>query len=146
MLVASLTDLKPIDYREAFKQTSFPTSGPNDDFLAEQGFAKVNSFKTHNQKTEKLVPCEPFFEDGWVYTVKVESKSQYEIDAETNSEANLIRIERNKMIAECDWTQLPDSPLNSLQKADWIEYRQALRDITKQNGFPWEIEWPIKPR
>lgn len=145
MLVASLTDLKPIHYREAFPQTSFSDSGPSDDFLADMGYAKVNVFRPHDRNTEKLVPCEPVFEDGWVYTVAVESKTQEELDADTNAKSTAVRAERNSMIATCDWTQLPDSPLNSLQRADWVEYRQALRDITAQDGFPWEISWPTPP-
>lgn len=145
MLVASLTDLKPIHYREAFPQTSFSDSGPNEDFLAEMGYAKVNVFRPHDRNTEKLVPCEPVFEDGWVYTVAVESKTQEELDADTNAKAASVRAERNSRIAACDWTQLGDSPLTSTKKQEWAAYRQALRDITAQEGFPHQVEWPEAP-
>jgi hypothetical protein len=49
---------------------------------------------------------------------------------------------RNKLLLESDWTQLPDAPVN---KQAWAEYRQALRDITHQTGFPTKIEWPLAP-
>jgi hypothetical protein len=46
------------------------------------------------------------------------------------------------MLAESDWTQLPDAPVD---KEAWATYRQALRDITKQDGFPEDVEWPTRP-
>ena len=49
--------------------------------------------------------------------------------------------QRNKLLAETDWTQLPDVPENT--KSRYKEYRQALRDITKQPGYPDNIIWPL---
>ena len=145
MLVASLTDLKPVHYREAFPQTSFSNSGPSDEFLADMGYAKVNVFRPHDRNTEKLVPCEPVFENGWVYTVAVEKKTQDELAADTASKAASVRSERNNMIAACDWTQLDDTPMTNTQKQTWAVYRQSLRDITAQSGFPWNVVWPNNP-
>lgn len=51
--------------------------------------------------------------------------------------------ERSRLLAESDWTQLPDVPLAT--KAAWATYRQALRDITGQPGFPAVVEWPVPP-
>lgn len=53
-----------------------------------------------------------------------------------------IRRSRNQMLSETDWTQLEDSPVN---KTVWATYRQALRDISTQDGFPWTVQWPEKP-
>jgi hypothetical protein len=53
------------------------------------------------------------------------------------------RAERNALLFESDWTQLPDVPEETRLK--WQEYRQALRDITLQEGFPENIIWPTKP-
>ena len=53
-----------------------------------------------------------------------------------------IRDERNKKLAESDWTQLADSPVN---KADWAAYRQALRDVPEQTSFPSTVVWPKVP-
>jgi len=52
------------------------------------------------------------------------------------------RTERNRLIAECDWTQVADSPVD---KEVWATYRQLLRDIPSQSGFPWDITWPVEP-
>lgn len=60
-----------------------------------------------------------------------------------DEQANVVRNDRNRRLAECDWTQLPDSPVD---KDIWAIYRQALRDVTKQAGFPWTIDWPEAPQ
>ena len=54
----------------------------------------------------------------------------------------MVRRERDKRIAETDWTQLPDVPLET--KELWAVYRQALRDVTEQED-PTNIQWPEKP-
>lgn len=57
------------------------------------------------------------------------------------------RTKRNQLLADSDWTQLPDArnAMGADKGDEWDTYRQALRDITAQAGFPREIEWPIKP-
>jgi hypothetical protein len=52
------------------------------------------------------------------------------------------RIQRNKLLVESDWTQVLDAPLD---QTAWAIYRQELRDITSQLGFPTTIIWPVKP-
>ena len=56
--------------------------------------------------------------------------------------AVIIRQERSTKLKECDWTQLADSPVN---KETWATYRQSLRDVPSQEGFPWTITWPTHP-
>ena len=60
----------------------------------------------------------------------------------TESEA---REKRDKLLAETDWTQLPDSPLSEDLREAYRVYRQALRDIPSQEGFPASIVWPDPP-
>lgn len=55
-----------------------------------------------------------------------------------------VRAERNRRLAESDWTQIPDAPLNSYQRRKWQDYRVALRNITRQPD-PAQVEWPAKP-
>ena len=66
------------DYRELFPNTSFPVTGPNDDFYAENGCLKVSIFKEHDRATQMLVGCEPYEENGMVYTVTIQDKLQVE--------------------------------------------------------------------
>jgi len=65
--------------------------------------------------------------------------------AKDAEQAKNVRADRNKRIAEYDWTQLDDTPVNNAEKLAWANYRQGLRDITSQTGFPWEITWPTQP-
>lgn len=53
-----------------------------------------------------------------------------------------IRLWRNAELAQSDWTQLPDAPVDKLA---WAEYRQALRDLPVSANNPKDIELPIKP-
>lgn len=53
------------------------------------------------------------------------------------------RVLRAQLFAESDWTQLPDVPIAT--QTAWANYRQALRDITDQPGFPTNIQWPERP-
>jgi len=57
-------------------------------------------------------------------------------------QAKAIRDQRNSKLAACDWTQLADAPVDDLV---WAAYRQALRDVTAQAGFPWNVTWPVEP-
>ena len=56
-----------------------------------------------------------------------------------------IRAERNRLLYLCDWTQAPDAVLSSNAKTAWTTYRQALRDLPQQAGFPFNIVWPTPP-
>ena len=71
----------------------------------------------------------------------VEQEAEYKAmkDAE---QAKSVRTLRTEKLKDCDWTQIADS---TADKAAWATYRQALRDITAQTGFPWTIDWPTQP-
>jgi hypothetical protein len=56
--------------------------------------------------------------------------------------ADDIRAQRNRLLSACDWTQLADAPVDDLA---WAVYRQALRDIPDQPGFPANVVWPVAP-
>lgn len=60
-------------------------------------------------------------------------------------QGNAVRADRNARLAACDWTQLTDSPLDPEAKAAWAFYRENLRMVPQQAGFPWQINWPPKP-
>lgn len=56
-----------------------------------------------------------------------------------------IRAERDKLLTETDWTQVLDAPISAECREAFRVYRQALRDITEQEGFPENVIWPVKP-
>ncbi len=54
------------------------------------------------------------------------------------------RMQRNALLTASDWTQLPDAP-GKVDRIAWAAYRQKLRDITNQAGWPLNIVWPVAP-
>jgi hypothetical protein len=75
-------------------------------------------------------------EDGWVWDVPSMEKD--------------IRRNRNSLLLQSDWTQMPDSPLSGTQRGEWADYRQALRDLFQEVDFSTidshdKIPWPVAP-
>jgi hypothetical protein len=58
---------------------------------------------------------------------------------------SLLRQERDLRLADCDWTQLSDSPLSVEAKALWVTYRQSLRDLPANTSNPDSPSWPSQP-
>ena len=81
--------------------------------------------------------------DGKWYTkysvADIDDEAKTAKDAE---QAKAVRTTRGEKLKDSDWTQVADAPVD---KAVWATYRQALRDVTAQSGFPWEITWPTQP-
>jgi hypothetical protein len=65
-------------YRDLFPTTSFSADGPNAEFFAEHGCYTVTAFKSYDSASQMLVNCEPYLEDGVVYTVAIQDKPQVE--------------------------------------------------------------------
>lgn len=81
--------------------------------------------------------------EGVLHTVE-QQKLNHKLNID-NREASSVRKIRNNLLSESDWTQLNNSPLEEDKKNSWRSYRQCLRDISSQVGFPWKINWPLKP-
>ena len=128
-------------YKQMFPNTSFPASGPSDAFLASQGAVKVSMFREHNRATQKLVSCDPVVENGFAYVVEVVDKTEEEIAADVASKAANVRAARDRALANSDWTQVADAPVD---KTAWATYRQSLRDLPNSNGWP-DVELPTEP-
>ena len=77
---------------------------------------------------------------NWLIT----SASVEEIVEREAIQWNEVRSERNRLLTECDWTQMSDTPISGSKLTEWQAYRQSLRDITSQSN-PFEIIWPTKP-
>jgi hypothetical protein len=87
----------------------------------------------------------PVFSDTTDDTGNVTTAIQHETAykaAKDAEQAKSMREQRSTKLADCDWTQVADSPVD---KTVWATYRQALRDITAQSGFPWSVIWPDAP-
>ena len=78
-------------------------------------------------------------EDG-VTTTKAEHEAAYQalVDAEA---AERVRADRDSRLSETDWRACSDLTLST----EWTNYRQALRDVPAQDGFPHAVTWPDEP-
>lgn len=63
--------------------------------------------------------------------------------AAASAKWDALRAERNKRLTASDWTQLNDSPLKDNQ--NWLDYRQALRDLPSNTAYPEQVVWPNEP-
>lgn len=99
---------------------------------------------TFDKQTQKLVqdPAPALANSVWSLGWSIQALSQAEQDAQNTAQAKSVRNSRTQMLKDSDWTQIADS---TADKAAWATYRQALRDITAQAGFPWTIDWPEQP-
>ena len=76
--------------------------------------------------------------DKWYTKYSIRQQDKEPIDKQY---AENIRNRRDNLIKESDWRAVSDRKLEPA----WKRYRQALRDITKQEGFPHDVEWPVDP-
>jgi hypothetical protein len=82
----------------------------------------------------------PVFVDNDNKTAE-EQLAEYKYKIDTTF-ANSIRQQRNQLLKDSDWTQVVDA---TADKTAWLAYRQELRDITTQESFPFDIQWPEQP-
>ena len=81
-------------------------------------------------------------EGKWYTKYSVTNMDVDAITAKDVEQAASVRQQRTEKLKDSDWTQVADAPVD---QAAWAAYRQALRDITGQEGFPWTIDWPTQP-
>lgn len=92
----------------------------------------------------KILPID-LFSDMGAYTYDGVSfyKKVLGREEERHKLSVALRVRRDQKLSACDWTQVADAPVD---RPAWAEYRQALRDITQQVGFPHEVVWPEVPQ
>lgn len=128
-------------------------------FVGKDGIAQIML----NTNIEKVTGKTPDDFSGWVsdrYTLtmphsdgleerinaNIKDWLQHGIDAEYTEQSQCVRDARNALLIEQDWTQLQDAPLTEQSRAEFREYRQALRDIPQQKGFPFDVVFPVTPK
>jgi len=124
-----------------------PSVFPTTETAANLGYTlvevTVQPEPTVDTRTHKIQQQAPSLINGlWSIGWDIIPKSADEISADTAAKATSVRAERNNRLTACDWTQLADAPGD---KAAWTTYRQALRDVPLQVGFPWDVTWPETP-
>lgn len=132
------------DIRKAVKHASLPAV-ITDEVLSAFGFEPVEVKPAPvADHTEKVEEAEPVKKDGkWVKEYRKRAATAEEVTAATSAKAVEVRATRDGLLAACDWTQLADAAKKT--QGDWVSYRQALRDMPQQAGFPFNVDWPVKP-
>ena len=131
------------EFRALFPNTGFPVQ-LTEDIINEFG-GDVVFEGPQAQPTRYQVA----FRDGveqvggkWYTKYSVADMDAEAIASLDAAQAKSVRQQRTEKLKDSDWTQLADS---TADKQAWATYRQALRDITSQAGFPWTIDWPTQP-
>lgn len=131
------------DILSLFPNVSFPLPFQDVDMPELGLFVLTDGTIPTPSRFEKIEERPPIQIDGtWTRQWEVISFSEEEKQSALEAMAATHRKERNSRLERCDWTQLADAPVDS---SIWAAYRQELRDISSQPGFPWEINWPIPP-
>jgi len=136
-----------VDIGRKFPNTSFPADWQNAD-LSSFGVVKVEpapspSVDVRLQKVEEGAPVE--LDGVWTQAWEIIDLTPAEIEAATATEAAQVRGHRNELLLASDWTQLADAPLDADAKLAWQLYRETLRLVPAQPGFPWDVQWPPVP-
>jgi hypothetical protein len=149
MTYARLEDNKIIEYpvyegdiKLRFPNTSFaiPFEPPSDYVLVE------DVIRPSIRWDQNIVDGAPQLIEGvWTRTWVVTDATPEQITERTQAKGKNVRADRNKRLADCDWTQLLDTPFTPEERSSWALYRETLRMVPEQAGFPWNVEWPPAP-
>ena len=121
---------------------------PTDEELAQYGYARVEHDPQPEPEPLKRVSENGFelLPNGHVKNLwAVRDATAEEAEAEIDGVIEPLIEQRLLLLRQSDWTQLADVPLSAEKKAEWNTYRQALRDITAQEGYPFNVVWPTEP-
>lgn len=121
--------------------------GSNDDitFNQTEDILTINGskFKVNKDDIFELISLEGDLPSTFINNMFYLYDGQLKESIELKNAKNKLRIKRNQLLSESDWTQLPDVSLEN--KADWDAYRQSLRDLPSVNINPFNVDWPKDP-
>lgn len=127
------------DIRLRFPNVSFP-----EEFVPPEGYVLVTQapYPTVDYTKNVAYGTPKKVSGAWVDEWSVTDAPAEEASARYDGICQTERGTRNQLLTDSDWSQLPDAPVDA---AVWATYRQQLRDVTEQLGFPLSITWPTKP-
>lgn len=98
----------------------------------------------YNDRNEEITDFSPFNQLLLDRDAVIDSIVEEAIEEEP-SEDEVVRDERNELLEDTDWVVLRYLDQGDNVPLEWKEYRQALRDIPEQEGFPGSVDWPVMP-
>jgi hypothetical protein len=149
MTYARIADNVVVEYPvfEGDIRTRYPNVSFSIPFVPPEGFVAVSVAQFPKvDYTKTVLPATPTLVDsGWVQDWEIVDSSPEVVAERTENQARTVRADRDSRLFASDWTQFNDSPLDPDEKLAWALYRETLRMVPQQPGFPWEINWPPKP-
>lgn len=134
------------EFRAMFSNTSFPpqlTEGIINNFGGDVVFEGPQAQPTRYQVS---------FRDGveqisgkWYTKYSVADISDEAKVAKDAEQAKSVREQRSQKLKDTDWVVIKHLERNENIPGVWEVYRQALRDVPTQQGFPWTVVWPDEP-
>lgn len=119
-----------------------------EEFLKKHNIAEVPSCPTPSNLKEDKYHRLGFeykkVKGKWTREVVLVPVHAWEVDSRYEEKCKQVRDRRNSLLQETDWTQLGDVERGVGKK--YLSYRQKLRDIPEQEGFPFTVGWPTPPR
>lgn len=143
-IVGSEVSYYPSSLEYLVTQNILDTNTPTDEQLTAANIVKIKQIATiaaidgHKYTTKPVQQLDGSWAEEWV---SIETSEEYASNVDIYSQ--LMLQERNIRLKYTDWTQLPDVP--QATRESWVAYRQALRDVPTQAGFPFSIQWPQPP-
>jgi hypothetical protein len=152
MLIAQINGLNitVADCSALYPNTSFPSSGPSAEWMAENNCMPVNLWLPYDQNTEKLVPADPYIQGEYVYTVVVEPLTPEEIEQRNQQARAANKAQAASLLTATDWTTIPDVSDPTLSDpyltnaAEFAAYRSQIRKIAVNPPVTVDI-WAVAP-
>lgn len=145
-------ELRIRDTGQVMTESEFRSLHPNTSFPPQLTVELLDSFGADpvlNGPQAQPTRYQVAFRDGveeingqWFTKFSVADMDADAIASLDARQADSVRAERNRKLTASDWTQVADAPVD---KAAWAAYRQGLRDVPSQAGFPWDVTWPVEP-
>lgn len=133
------------NFRLLHPDVSFPSELTEVDTLP-YGYALYQfSDKPDCDRFQVAEQVDPQYIDGiWTQMWSIREMTADEKASKIATEWASVRMHKKYLLEESDWSQLPDVNLTEFQRSEWVEYRQAVRDVTNQPD-PFNIDWPVPP-
>jgi hypothetical protein len=124
--------------------TSFPSVLTNE-VLESFDVYYVEAIDYTDDYTKNIEEGTPILSDSsYIQVWNITDATEEEISAKFEEKWVEVRIMRDALLAQSDWTQFQDSPISGTTLVEWQTYRQSLRDVTSQQN-PYNLSWPVKP-
>ena len=139
-------------YEAEFRAYTLANGGPSWETTTAEVLASLGAVALLEGAQPTPTRYQTVFRDGveqidgqWFTKYSVADMDDEAKAAKDAEQAKSVRQQRDEKLKETDWKVIKAAETSTAVAAEWATYRQALRDITAQSGFPWEVTWPDAP-